>query len=440
MKLELLAPLILSCFAVGGCRIEDEEHFSKVAATLPSVKLEAEKQGVVTSAEKLQELVDKDATGREWAVVDAAVESYSKAALGFGLNMDTMTRISRNLPADRAFNSQKFELISPKLDEVVKALGGKHVRIYRDWASKSVFDLVVFPEYTEIKIAVRMLTLRAVWHSSFGRKANAISDLRAAQLLGNISNSDPTMISHMVAVACDSIASKGWENCLAILKADQDFINRSRPFMDGSSQKYGYFNVAGEILFKLETFQYIGKPEMKGIFTDEENKEVPLPNVKPDILRAAYTVRAIESNFVIKKAYEMKGFKESDALLKSFEAKITASKDKSLHFEQENIELFTSVNNVRFTSQNLAKCRLAMMDVLTFKNKNGRYPKSLEDAGVKILDAFTGEPFKYKLTPNGAVVYSVGQDMVDNGGESKSVDGQRDIVITYPYLPDQRDN
>lgn len=58
--------------------------------------------------------------------------------------------------------------------------------------------------------------------------------------------------------------------------------------------------------------------------------------------------------------------------------------------------------------------------VRAIKLKTGRYPKTLQEAGVQDLnvDPFTGGVFIYKVNPaQGFLLYSVGADGKDNGGE-----------------------
>ncbi|MEX0875908.1 MAG: hypothetical protein WD114_00475 [Phycisphaerales bacterium] len=53
--------------------------------------------------------------------------------------------------------------------------------------------------------------------------------------------------------------------------------------------------------------------------------------------------------------------------------------------------------------------------------RHGAFPESIDAIDDDLIDfdpvdAFTGEPLKYKLTETGPVVYSVGPDRIDNGG------------------------
>lgn len=65
----------------------------------------------------------------------------------------------------------------------------------------------------------------------------------------------------------------------------------------------------------------------------------------------------------------------------------------------------------------LAACGLALFAV---QAKEGAFPADLSGlaaAGVNTTDPFTGKPFHYRCTDTGFVIFSVGQDLRDNGGE-----------------------
>jgi Txe/YoeB family toxin of Txe-Axe toxin-antitoxin module len=48
---------------------------------------------------------------------------------------------------------------------------------------------------------------------------------------------------------------------------------------------------------------------------------------------------------------------------------------------------------------------------------------------------FTDEPLKYRRTKNGYIVYSVGQDLVDDGGKGDDIVGRRPFPEPNPLKP-----
>jgi hypothetical protein len=49
-------------------------------------------------------------------------------------------------------------------------------------------------------------------------------------------------------------------------------------------------------------------------------------------------------------------------------------------------------------------------------------------------DVFTGRPFIYRRTPEGFVLYSVGDNLKDDGGRGRDPDTKKllDFVVQYP--------
>ena len=76
----------------------------------------------------------------------------------------------------------------------------------------------------------------------------------------------------------------------------------------------------------------------------------------------------------------------------------------------------------------------AALAVERYRLEHGQLPASL---GVMVpdyleavpLDPFDGEPLRYKVLADGYVVYSVGKDLVDDGGEDEYGTGEPDVIF-----------
>ncbi len=77
------------------------------------------------------------------------------------------------------------------------------------------------------------------------------------------------------------------------------------------------------------------------------------------------------------------------------------------------------VNFRRFDAE--LRCALVMVAVDRFRQRHGRWPASLNELVPEFLtqlptDPCNGRPLCYRRLPDGVVIYSVGEDGVDNGG------------------------
>ncbi len=84
--------------------------------------------------------------------------------------------------------------------------------------------------------------------------------------------------------------------------------------------------------------------------------------------------------------------------------------------------------------------RLAML-VDTFRQQMGTLPDSLDGLDSEAVAAIEGDPFgggplRYKVVEGGFIIYSIGDDLVDNGGQ-RAADGSYDFVV--PFLQDTRE-
>ncbi len=74
-----------------------------------------------------------------------------------------------------------------------------------------------------------------------------------------------------------------------------------------------------------------------------------------------------------------------------------------------------------------------------YRNKERNYPQRLDQLKGILdeipVDPFTNEPLKYRRTEEGYVVYSVSDNLVDDGGEGSLATQTKDIVGRFP-LPE----
>jgi hypothetical protein len=94
---------------------------------------------------------------------------------------------------------------------------------------------------------------------------------------------------------------------------------------------------------------------------------------------------------------------------------------------------------LRATTEIEARKRVTRLGLAAYgyRAKHGRFPEKLEDLVPDFIawlpvDPFSGKPMRMKTTDRGLVIYSVGSDLVDNGGTPfswKNTPRQTDIVF-----------
>lgn len=81
----------------------------------------------------------------------------------------------------------------------------------------------------------------------------------------------------------------------------------------------------------------------------------------------------------------------------------------------------------------LRRVTLAFAKCLEIRKRTGIFPNELPEMGEDSVDPYRQKPLSYRKTSKGFLVYSVGNDEIDNGGHISSTSmPSRDIVAAYP--------
>jgi hypothetical protein len=81
----------------------------------------------------------------------------------------------------------------------------------------------------------------------------------------------------------------------------------------------------------------------------------------------------------------------------------------------------TKVTSATVRGQALLRCAYTALALERYRQKHGRWPDDLPalvpgQLGALPLDPYDGKPLRYRRTGRGVIIYSVGADVQDNGG------------------------
>ena len=119
-------------------------------------------------------------------------------------------------------------------------------------------------------------------------------------------------------------------------------------------------------------------------------------------------------------------------LFKSYENGFsTAAPTIELLLKEKTIKKYVSTYIKLARGRSAAKALVLMAILFRYKTRSGGFPRTLSDLqeeGLEIpKDPLTGKDYVYRPRGNVFILYSVGIDGVDNGG-----DGKKDVVFTSP--------
>jgi hypothetical protein len=270
----------------------------------------------------------------------------------------------------------------------------------------------------------QLLALDAVVKASRGDAKGATSDIAAIHGITR-HLADPFLLSVLVAAAIEKTGAKALEEVLALVRLDADNLDR---LAQGQGVSYRErmrraFRM-GEVAFGLSYFAMAAgedsdslpaelKTEVDGMFKLFPRAVWRVFFMQDDL--SAYRRRMREAEALMAKPY----YEARDGW-EAFDRSFRANRGGLLTWRilpaSERIALpMTEADAAR----QLARLALA---ATAFKNKTGQYPAQLEDLVPAYLsqvptDPFDGKPLRMKRVAEGLLLYSVGPDMKDNGGQ-----------------------
>lgn len=296
----------------------------------------------------------------------------------------------------------------------------------RNW---DLGPFLLFPELAGEKNLVSLLSLNAQVEARQGNHSGALADLRAAQKIAEFSGSEQCLISLLVRIANEAILLAGVEQCLSRctkpeeVQAYINFLESGRTRLDilRSLRLEVYSGVTA--LRNLE--QFGGERALLAATSDYPDSVDPGKLKKdglPQGLKArAYLARHLElwTSFFASVA-ENEDPRMLSARLDGIVEDLEQKKGLSYRFDQIALPVFSQAGVATVAADARWETHRALAKVLLYRSTHGSFPKTLAQAGYERWDPMTRKPLRYAALGNRVRVYSVGRDMRDNHGLSRS--------------------
>lgn len=335
------------------------------------------------------------------------------------------------------------------LDLAKLAAGKRFADFHKDW---DFGPDVTFTELSATKSLVRLLTLRALYAAQHGNFSSCMADLGDGWRLATLVGKEPTVISLLVEIAAWAIIDDAVQHVTFELRNNQSGL---------SALKSEVAKMTGEPDFGLairgEAYMGLAILRNGSVFRNRvlrPNEESP-PPVDPRSLQRTGNPSGIIERVLGGKL--LRTYIEEDEIGKKDRGNLVQL-DKDLAALDQELEADHSINGLYrqvlapvFSATGSAILRAkatrmltaALVDAVLAKARTGAYPKSVNDLPGDWTDPFGGNPLHMKQVGSQIRIYSVGPDLVDNGGfnrtemSGKNTD-QFDIVAACPPIPGKK--
>jgi hypothetical protein len=285
-----------------------------------------------------------------------------------------------------------------------------------------------FPHLAELRNGAHLLRVEALLHAENGQAEAAISSIRTNFALARSVSKEPMLIPQLVRMACQGLAVSSLERVLNRSElTDEQLLSVSRAV--GEAEDLSGISRA-----------FIGERCCaNAVFEAPANQKLEIVGDLP----AAPLLEL----------YEAIGLADADqSLYLDMMEDCIKARQLPPHQRQEAVEAaaekMENLPKIRFLLRTFAPAfaRITELDLRTIAHLRtaqvavaveryrlavGRLPDTLADLVPGYLDAVPTDPFdgkdlRYKKLEVGFVVYSIGEDKIDNGGKERVPKGKRE--------------
>ena len=285
------------------------------------------------------------------------------------------------------------------------------------------FDTLL-PHTDSLRGVAGMLHLDAAAAAHYGRPNRALSSAHAVLNVGLGIGDEPLLISMLVRIACDAIALHALEWTLAWGEPGDGLSEIQAALVREADYPFLATALPGERAFMDRLFENLDTGKLT---LDQLSGQRPKNDLDSLISGPAF--------------WYYRGHLPADRarMLELFNVLIVATRAPTHEWETAFAAftmpppdspliltrlLFPAYNKIA-DAELRAKARLRSATVgiasERFRQENGRWPNDLAEIPPTILpsiptDPYDGQPLRYSRTPDGVVIYSVGPDRTDDGG------------------------
>lgn len=303
--------------------------------------------------------------------------------------------------------------------------------------SKGVETLL--PHLNQLREGARLLFLEAMQYTEEQKPQPAVESVIASLGVSRSLNQEPTLISYLVHVACQGIALESLERILNRMPlTDEQLAKLAAAIEESENQQALTRAFVAERCMGVDIFQgfRMGKTTLiNEMITALWGGDDPPPFWMLPLLtlyRATGLLELDENSYLD----IMERYVKAMQLLppENIAASHTVN-EKVEHLTRWHVlssrMLLTALDKaVIKAGRCAAKIRdaQAALAVERYRVANDALPKQLSDLVPTFLpavpaDPFDGKPLRYKILSKGYVIYSVGDDLEDNGGTEKNSKG-----------------
>jgi len=356
----------------------------------------------------------------------------------------------------RGFNKRDYDTKDPELREFLKAHQATLTMLIRaaampgcyferDYARLSLSTQL--PELARLRECARLLAADARCKAAGGQVRAALGNVAAMQSIARHVGAEPILISYLVSVAIDELAMQALEGILTTTQPSAADLAALAADDTMSYQRILRRSLAGEEAFGLSAFSMFSFEAPTGALYQEMGIDGRCARFAASIFAPLWRVYMLPDDLEGYRNYMRQlrdiaslGFQEARSRMQQLEDEHKIKRAGIL-----SGLMLPAVSKMRLTCARAdAKHRLGILAVAiaAYRAKTGQFPAKLESLVPEYtlevpLDPFDDKPLRLVPHPAGVTLYSIGEDLTDDGGttEFNKETGKGDIVFRVGDVP-----
>lgn len=292
----------------------------------------------------------------------------------------------------------------------------------------------------DLRAAVRGLSGRAVARAHDGDREGAADDLEAAAMAAGAASPRGALIGALVKIACVSIACSGVRNSLEFTTfTDEEAARICRALeaampADLISQAMLYERACGHVMFSAMGEGKVLGSDLLGSDPSRSadiRKPAFLKKLRSLPYRAWIYAQEVVYLDAMTRNSELSHKRYRELAGNKLEEEINAGLPRWAMLTGALIPVFARSHAAADAGIARVEATKALLALTGYKAGHGAYPASLDEAQTGACrigeDPFSGKPLVYRRQGEGFLLYSIGDDLKDDGGKPG---GKADLVTT----------
>ncbi|MBI5706176.1 MAG: hypothetical protein HZC36_04210 [Armatimonadetes bacterium] len=420
----------LALLAAGGGWLWVRQDFADAASELAENEQRARELGIPLTPQDMRPhppIADKDNAAPLYrqaiAAIQAEIPNFERVR--YQMPSEVMDWVADPLETHHAELAASFKKFDPAIKLLEEGSKRPHCDFERDFSKG---PNLLFPEFADMKAMAKLVGARGLFHARRGHTREAIEDFDTVSRVAAHVGEEPILIGALVSISIDSIAMAFRSEAATVWADDPSALAQLAESMKHLPAKadvekcfkgeafYGYYTARHWVSF----FQQLRAENEDAFGYSSESGWLLPPTLDREMVCRAYASRTLDFWCLIFEEAKHSGFNpiavgdRMDRL--AIEYEFSRSHRPSNLLSSILFPVFAQAGRAFVNEEARRRVVEAELGVLAYRAKHKRLPKSLAEAGVHAVDPFNADPLKYVVKGDTFRVYSVGQDLKDDGG------------------------